>query len=56
MRRPDMPKDPSARDLDMRSIYAMLIRLEQKLEYLDRYLHEKLEYIDRRITVATSRR
>lgn len=51
-----MSENVSVRELDIRSIYAALIRLEQKLEYLDRYLHEKLEYLDRRITAATSRR
>jgi len=44
------------RELDIREIYSTLIRIEQRLNDLDKYLHEKLEYLDRRITAATSRR
>ena len=44
------------RELDIREIYSTLIRIEQRLSDLDKYLHEKLEYLDRRITAATSRR
>jgi len=46
----------TVRELDIREIYSALIRIEQKLADLDRYLHEKLEYLDRRITAATARR
>jgi len=46
----------TVRELDIREIYSALIRIEQKLIDLDRYLHEKLEYLDRRITAATTRR
>lgn len=52
-----MPSDMvSVRELDIREIYSMLIRIEQKLSDLDRYLHDKLEYLDRRITAATTRK
>jgi len=44
------------RELDIREIHSTLIRIEQRLNDLDKYLHEKLEYLDRRITAATSRR
>jgi len=44
------------RELDIREIYSTLIRIEQRLNDVDKYLHEKLEYLDRRITAATSRR
>ncbi|MCD6236039.1 MAG: hypothetical protein J7J94_03515 [Thaumarchaeota archaeon] len=46
----------SVKELDVREIYSMLVRIEQKLGDLDRYLHDKLEYLDRRITAATARR
>lgn len=42
--------------MNIREIYSMLVRIEQKLNDLDRYLHEKLEYLDRRITAATTRK
>jgi len=44
------------KELDIREIYSALVRIEQKLNDLDRYLHDKLEYLDRRITAATARR
>lgn len=44
------------RRVNIREIYSMLVRIEQKLNDLDRYLHEKLEYLDRRITAATTRK
>jgi len=44
------------RELDIREVYSTLIRIEQRLNDVDKYLHEKLEYLDRRITAATSRR
>jgi len=49
-------EDLTIRELDIREIYSALIRIEQRLNDLDRYLHEKLEYLDRRITAATARR
>ena len=50
------PDEVTVRELDIREIYSTLIRVEQRLNDLDRYLREKLEYLDRRITAATSRR
>ncbi len=50
------PDEIAVRELDIREIYSTLIRVEQRLNDLDRYLREKLEYLDRRITAATSRR
>ena len=46
----------SVKELDVREIHSTLIRIEQRLNDLDKYLHEKLEYLDRRITAATARR
>ena len=42
------------KELDIKEIKERLIRMEQRLEDLTRYVHEKLEYLDRLITRATA--
>jgi len=44
------------KELDIKEIKEKLIRIEQRLEDLNSYLHEKLEYLDRLITRATAHR
>ena len=41
------------KELDIEEIKKALIRIEQKMDTLDRYLHDKLEYLDRLVTRAT---
>jgi len=43
------------KELDVKEIKEKLIKIEQRLDDLTRYLHDKLEYLDRLITRATAR-